>query len=102
VLIEDGSLTTYEYNGNMVALLHWLQNNTPLDIHRLSAINFQEQCQAGSNLIVEIPLYVDPLYELFSHMQQGISKQGIFLYYRIDRRVSGISCVVSGASDTPK
>jgi hypothetical protein len=100
VLIEDGTLTTYEYNGNMVALLHWLQNNTPHDIHHLSAINLQEQSQHDLNAIVEIPPYKDLLYEYFSHIDQSIIKQRIFHYYITDSRIQGIPCVASRASDT--
>ena len=41
-LIEDGSLKSYEYNGNMVGLYTWLEEKIPSNVDRLSPINEDE------------------------------------------------------------
>ena len=58
-LIIDGTMLTYNYFGNMVHLMEWLQANPPKDIHLLSLINREETCHNGE--VVGIVKYQDQL-----------------------------------------
>lgn len=69
LLIEDGTLKTYEYHANMVALKRWLEDNQPVDVHHLSQVNHQELREADSPMI-EILSQPGEL-EYYQHVSQG-------------------------------
>jgi hypothetical protein len=74
----DGTLNTYNCRGNMVALLKWLEQYPPEDIHSVTAVNRQELRQPTSPETIEIL----PQYDAFAPSQfpqyqfsQGTSRQ---------------------------
>lgn len=75
LLNEDGTLKTYEYNKNTVAMLQWLEGYIPQDIHTLSAINRGELCDANSDQTIVIAMKEDALqlqqYNQYSDFPQG-------------------------------
>ena len=76
----DGSLVTYEYHGNMVRLLKWLEENPPQDIDNPSHINQNELRDKRSENIVEIVSESD--VKTGGEVQglgpsQGLSRSGI-------------------------
>lgn len=76
-LIEDGTLKTYEYHGNTVAMLQWLEGNLPQDIHELTPINRAELCDGSSDQMIVIAMKEEPFqpqpYSQYSDFSQGMS-----------------------------
>lgn len=77
LLIVDGTMKTYEYNGNTVAMLQWLEGKLPQDIHEPSPINRAELCDPNSDQTIVIAMKEAPLqlpqFAQYSDFSQGIS-----------------------------
>src|SRR5579862_1609033 len=73
-LNEDGTLKTYEYHKNTVAMLQWLEGYIPHDIHTLSPINRGELCDPNSDQTIVIAMQevaMQPPYNQYSDFSQG-------------------------------
>jgi len=58
----DGTMVTYDYGGNVVQLMEWLEANPPTDIDYLSPVNQHEARPSGQGETVEVVVQ-DPFDE---------------------------------------
>jgi hypothetical protein len=89
LLTEDGSIYTYEYNGNVVGLLDWMEQRIPRDIDNLSSINMEEirdtassqpivvACKGEENYTHQQGSLQSPVYSQPLESSHGITPEGL-------------------------
>jgi hypothetical protein len=75
VLMEDGTIKTYEYNGDHDGLLQWMSQKTPQDIDHPSPYNYAELLQNCHQPVTAAPHGQDPLMHQGDDLQSPIFEQ---------------------------
>jgi hypothetical protein len=73
--MEDGTIKTYEYNGNVVGLLQWMSQKRPQDVDNLSPHNRDEIDDNCHQSVIVAPHEQDPLIHQREEILSPIDEQ---------------------------